>query len=105
MSVVSSTRLRWSGWSCYPRPSTTNKLLGRILPTHLRRVQAEELLSAELGREAFELAKRYGLAAMDALHIAAAIRQKVNELITSELPGKPLFRVKELAVRSLKHFS
>jgi len=72
--------------------------------THLGRVHAEELLSPELGREAFELGKRYGLAAMDALHIAAAIRQKVDEFITSELPGKPLFRVKELAVRCLEHF-
>ena len=72
---------------------------------HLNRVRAEEPLSSALGREAFELGKRYGLAAADALHIAAAIRQKVEEFITSESPGKPLFRVKELAVRSLQSFA
>jgi predicted nucleic acid-binding protein len=68
---------------------------------HLDRVKAEEPLTAELGQEAFDLAKRYGLAAVDALHVAAAIRQGVEEFITSELPGKPLFRVKELTVTSL----
>ncbi len=73
--------------------------------THLKRVRAEEPLSHELGREAFELGKRYGLAAADALHIAAAIRQGVQEFITSELPGKPLFRVQELNVRSLQSFA
>jgi len=61
-------------------------------------------LSSELGREGFELAKRYGLAAADALHIAAALRQNVQEFVTSEMPGKPLFRVKELTVRCLQSF-
>ena len=42
---------------------------------------------AELGQEAFALAKRYGLAAGDALNLAAAIRQGADEFITSELPG------------------
>jgi len=69
---------------------------------HFDRVKAEEPLSKELGHEAFDLAKRYGLAAADALHIAAAIRQGVEEFITSELPGKSLFRVKELTVTSLQ---
>jgi predicted nucleic acid-binding protein len=68
---------------------------------HWKRLKGEEPLSRALGREAFGLAKRYGLAAVDALHIAAAIRQGVDEFITSELPGKPLFRVKELTVQSL----
>ena len=69
---------------------------------HWERVKAEEPLSAELGHEAFDLAKRYGLSAADALHIAAAIRLGAEQFITSELPGKPLFRVKELAVVSLQ---
>jgi hypothetical protein len=34
--------------------------------------------------------------------VAAAIRQGVEEFITSELAGKPLFRVKELTVTSLQ---
>lgn len=80
------------------------KAEAKFYEMHLNRVRAEEPLSSELVQEAFELAKRYGLTAADALHIAAAIRQKVDEFITSELPGKPLFRVKELAVRSLQSF-
>jgi len=62
---------------------------------------ASEPLSKELGGEALALAKQYGLAAMDALHLASAIRQGADEFITSELPGKPMFRVKELKVISL----
>jgi predicted nucleic acid-binding protein len=69
---------------------------------HLDRVRAEEPLSPELGREAFDLAKRYGLAAVDALHVAAAIRLGAEEFITSELPGTPVFRVTELTVLSLQ---
>jgi predicted nucleic acid-binding protein len=60
-----------------------------------------EPLSEKLGVEALALAKKYGLAAMDALHLASAIRQGADEFITSELPGKPIFRVKELKVISL----
>lgn len=60
-----------------------------------------EPFSAELGNAAVALAKKYGLAAMDALHLASAIRQGAEEFITSELPGKPMFRVKELKVISL----
>lgn len=69
---------------------------------HLDRVEAEEAMSKELAQEAFDLAKRYGLAAVDALHVAAAIRQGVEEFITSESPGKPLFRVREVTVTSLQ---
>ena len=60
-----------------------------------------EPLSEALGNDAEELAIRYGLAGPDALQIAAAIRQGVTEFITSEKPGKPMFRVKEIRVVSL----
>jgi predicted nucleic acid-binding protein len=62
---------------------------------------ASESFSAELGDEALWLAKKYGLAAMDALHLASAIRQGADEFITSELPGKPMFRVVGIKVISL----
>ena len=68
---------------------------------HFDEVQAFEPLSEELGHEAEKLAARYGLAGPDALQIAAAIRQGVEEFVTSEKPGKPMFRVKELRVISL----
>jgi predicted nucleic acid-binding protein len=65
------------------------------------RVTSEEPFSADLGNEALALARRYGLAAADALNIAAAIRMGASEFVTSELPGKPMFRVKEIAVKTL----
>ena len=60
-----------------------------------------EPFSAELGEAALELANQFGLAAGDALNLASAIRQGADEFITSEQPGKPMFRVKELKVISL----
>ena len=63
-----------------------------------------EPFSAELGDEAAALAKKHGLAAMDALHLASAIRQGADEFITSELPGKPMFRVAGIKVISLHAF-
>jgi predicted nucleic acid-binding protein len=72
---------------------------------HWERLEAEEPLSERLSQEAMALAKQYGLAAVDALHIAAAIRQGVEEFITTESPGKPLFRVKDLTVTSLQNLS
>lgn len=68
---------------------------------HFDEVKAFEPLSAVLGNEAEAIAARYGLAGPDALQIAAAIRQGVTEFVTSEKPGKPMFRVKELRVVSL----
>ena len=69
--------------------------------THFRSVKGEEPLSRALGEKAWELARQYGLAAVDALHVAAAIRQGANEFITAEKPGKPMFRVRGIAVKSI----
>ena len=38
---------------------------------------------------------------MDALHVAAAIEAKADELVTTEKPTKPMHRVKEVKVVSL----
>jgi predicted nucleic acid-binding protein len=69
--------------------------------THFRAARGEEPLSRELGEKAAELARQHGLAAMDALHLAAAIRQGADEFITAEKPGKPMFRVRGIAVKSI----
>jgi predicted nucleic acid-binding protein len=69
--------------------------------THFRAVKGEEPLSRELGDQAHDLARRHGIAAVDALHLAAAIRQGATEFITAEKPGKPLFRVRGIAVKSI----
>lgn len=69
--------------------------------THFRAAQGEEPLSLELGEKAEELARQHGLAAVDALHLAAAIRQGAEEFITAEKPGKPMFRVRGIMVKSI----
>ncbi|MDR3171988.1 MAG: PIN domain-containing protein [Treponema sp.] len=43
--------------------------------------------------KAKELAARYGLAGMDALHIASALEGGADEFITFEKPAKPFFRI------------
>lgn len=73
----------------------------RFYDSHFAEAVACEPLSEELGREAEALAARYGLSGADALQAAAAIRQGAGEFYTSERPGKPLFRVKEIRVISL----
>jgi hypothetical protein len=69
--------------------------------THFRAVKGEEPLSLELGEKAEQLARQHGLAAVDALHLAAAIRQGATEFITAEKPGKPMFRVRGITVKSI----
>jgi len=84
-----------------PKPSFHRQRLEvEFYNAHFKTVRREELLSQELGAEAFRLATRYGLAAADALNVAAAIRMGVEEF-TTETPGKPLFSVSELQVTSL----
>jgi predicted nucleic acid-binding protein len=64
-------------------------------------VAGDETLSRELGEDGNRLARRYGLAAVDAMHLASAIRQGAAEFITTEASEKPMFRVKELGVKAL----
>jgi predicted nucleic acid-binding protein len=54
--------------------------------------------SEELVEGANQRAKQFGLGAMDALHITAAISADADEFITTEKPGKPMFRMKDLKV-------
>lgn len=69
--------------------------------SHFADCAGSQPLSQELGVEAEKLAARHGLAGPDALQIAAALRQGVEEFYTSEKPGKPMFRVNEIRVISL----
>jgi len=57
--------------------------------------------SDEMADFAQEQAARFGLGALDALHTAAAISAGAEEFITTEKPGKPLHRVKDLRVISI----
>jgi predicted nucleic acid-binding protein len=58
-------------------------------------------VSQALVAQASEQAQRAGLAAMDALHVAAARAGEAKELITVEHPRKPLFRVEGMTVLTL----
>ncbi len=49
-------------------------------------------------QDAHNIACKYGLAAMDALHIAAAISVNAEEFITTEKPTKPMYRVNDIKV-------
>jgi predicted nucleic acid-binding protein len=50
---------------------------------------------------ALEAAERYGLAGMDALHVASAFITGAEELITTERPTAPTHRVSGLTVVSI----
>ncbi|MBD2360168.1 type II toxin-antitoxin system VapC family toxin [Anabaena minutissima FACHB-250] len=55
----------------------------------------------QISQDAYQLSSLYGLAAMDALHVAAALWLKSNELITTEKPTKPMHRVKKIQIISI----
>ncbi len=68
---------------------------------HFSEAAACEPFSDALGKSALALAKKHGLSAGDALNLAAAIRLGADEFVTSELPGKPVFRASGIKVISL----
>lgn len=57
--------------------------------------------SPELSKRALDLASRYGLGAMDALHVAAA-EVADAQLVTAEKPTKPLLRIGSHRVTSIR---
>ena len=63
------------------------------------RIWVEDM--AQILPVAHEVASQYGLAAMDALHVAAALTAKAEEIITTEKATKPMHRVAGIRVVSL----
>ena len=57
--------------------------------------------SVEIRRQAMDFACRYGLNAIDALHVSAGFGARVEAVVTTEKPTKPIFRVAELRVLPL----
>ncbi len=51
--------------------------------------------------EAYSLASKHGLSALDAIHVATALAAGVDEFVTKEKPTKPMFRVPELTMFSI----
>ena len=64
---------------------------------------AEETVPAsrELVANAQGEAELKGLAAIDALHVAAATEGDSDELVTTEKPSKPIFRTERIRVRTI----
>jgi hypothetical protein len=52
-------------------------------------------------RDAHQIGCQYGLAAMNALHLAAALLIGADEFITTEKPTKPMFRVSGINIISI----
>ena len=50
---------------------------------------------------AMALAVRFGLSALDALPLTAALQLGADEVITSEKPGRPIHRITQVAVRTI----
>ena len=57
--------------------------------------------SSKLTGRALEMASKYDMTPIDALHIGAAIVSGVDELVTLEKPTKPMCRVTEVKVISI----
>jgi predicted nucleic acid-binding protein len=55
----------------------------------------------QITAEAYPEAVKVGLAAMDALHVAAAAAVRADELVTTEKHGKPIHRVTSVSVRTI----
>ena len=51
--------------------------------------------------DAFITACKFGLSAVDSLHIAAALSVRATEFVTTELPTKPLHRIRAIKVMTV----
>ncbi len=51
---------------------------------------------------AHDIAAKHGIAAMDAIHVATALDAGVDEFVTAEKSTKPMFRVAELHMHSIR---
>jgi len=95
---------------------TSDYIRMEVLPKALYYRQSQEVLlyerffsravqivpsSTSLMRQAYHRGVYLGLAALDAFHIAAAKFSASEELITSERPTTPLFRVTGIVIKTI----
>jgi len=65
--------------------------------------QAEQVKwSIDTLYRAHDLAEKYGIAAVDAIHVAIALDAAVDEFVTAEKSTKPMFRVANLRMQSIR---
>ena len=86
-----------------PKTYYTNRLDQAAFYSDILRKALFIRSSDEIIAKAEEIASKYGLAAMDALHAASAIIANADELVTFEKPTKPFFRIplEDLQILSL----
>ena len=58
--------------------------------------------SSEMTSQAMVLANQYGLSAIDAIHMSAALLLQADEFVTAEKSTKPFFWVGEIPVVSIR---
>jgi len=51
---------------------------------------------------ALDIASQHGLNGMDALHLAAARAMQADEFVTTERPTRPIFRVTDLRITTIR---
>ena len=57
--------------------------------------------SEQLLEDAYAHACDYGLSAIDALHVAAAISVNADELVTTKKPDKPIHKTQKIKITSI----
>jgi predicted nucleic acid-binding protein len=55
----------------------------------------------KLVQDGYQIASQYGLSAVDALHVAAALLVGAEELVTTERRTKPMHRVPNIKITSI----
>ncbi len=55
----------------------------------------------KLVQAGYRIASQYGLSAVDALHVAAALLIGAEELVTTERRTKPMYRVPDIKITSI----
>lgn len=66
------------------------------------RVARWVVTTPDLSNRALEYGREFGLSALDALHVAAAVIAGCDEFVTTESPVKPIFRVNVVTVVSIR---
>jgi len=84
-------------WNCYG-----NDAERRFYEAFFASVEQVVPVSPTLVEEAQREAEAVGLAALDALHIAAAKPAMCDEFVTAEKTTKPLFRVAGITVTTIR---
>ena len=93
----------WCGSKCCRKAfAITGIARAWFYETFFQPVSAWASISEPLAEEAFLQARNFGLHAMDALHIAAALSVWAEEFITSERSEKPINKLTAITVRTIE---